>query len=137
MENKISASLTYCVPYADTDQMGVVYYANYLKYFEMARAELLRSLKYTYSTMEEDGYALPVIEAVCRYKRPARFEDDLTITAFVMEQKGIRIQIGCTVKKGDELLSEGYTIHACLNKEGKPCRLPPRLLEILEQGEKL
>lgn len=65
--------------------MGVVYYANYLKYFEMARAELLRSLKYTYSTMEEDGYALPVIEAVCRYKRPARFEDDLTITAFVME----------------------------------------------------
>ena len=51
----------------------------------MARAELLRSLKYTYSTMEEDGYALPVIEAVCRYKRPARFEDDLTITAFVME----------------------------------------------------
>lgn len=133
MTKEISVSLEYRVPYADTDQMKVVYHANYLKYFEMGRNELLRSLNYTYSEMEADGYGLPVIEAVCRYKKPARFEDCLTITAFVMEWKGIKIQIGCVVKRGEEVLSEGYTLHACLNREGKPCKLPVKLVNILDK----
>ena len=133
----ISSSMHFFVPYADTDQMGVVYYANYLKYFEMCRSVLMRDLGYPYGVMEQDGYGLPVVEAVCRYKKSAKFDDDLLITAFIMEAKGIRIQIGCTVKRGDELLAEGHTVHACLDlKTGKPCRLPPKLVEILQNTQK-
>ena len=115
--------------------MGVVYYANYLKYFEMCRAELLRQLGYPYSCMEQEGFAMPVVEAVCHYKRPAKFEDQLTITAFVAEFRAASVQIGCTVKRGDELLAEGHTLHACLNAQGKPSRLPKRLMEILNSGK--
>jgi len=127
----VSASISYRVPYADTDQMHVVYYANYLKYFEMARAELLRKLKYTYSDFERDGFALPVIEAKCNYKSPALFEDLIEITAFVVMARGVRVQISCQVKRGDVLLAEGYTIHACMDKNGKICKLPEQLMNIL------
>ena len=124
-------SMTYRVPYADTDKMGVVYYANYLIYFEMCRSELLRSLGYSYSKMEEDGFAMPVLEAVCRYKASAHFEDLLTITASVTEVKGVRMQISCTVKCGDKLLAEGYTWHACVSmKNGRPVPMPEKLIEL-------
>jgi len=125
----------YRVPYADTDKMGIVYYGNYLTYFEIARCELMRSIGYSYSDLEADGYALPIIEAVCRYKASARFEDLLTLSATFSELKGVRMKISCEVKCGDKLLAEGYTMHACLFGERdkmRPARAPKRLLEILE-----
>ena len=97
----VSASIEYQVPFADTDQMGVVYYANYLIYFEMARAELMRSISFSYTEMEKTGYGLPVLEAVCRYHTPAHFEDKLVITATLTEIKGVRLRVDCTVKRGD------------------------------------
>ena len=93
----IAASIDYRVPYADTDQMTFVYYANYLIYFEMAREELMRAIGLPYSKLEELGCALPVLEAVCHYKKPAKFEDILTITATLAEMKGVRVKIACTV----------------------------------------
>ena len=122
----IAASIDYRVPYADTDQMSFVYYANYLIYFEMAREELMRVIGLPYSKLEELGCALPVLEAVCHYKRPARFEDILTITVSLAELKGVRVKIACTVKRGDVLLAEGWTVHAFMNRDGRP-RKPPQV----------
>lgn len=128
--------LTYRVPYADTDQMGVVYYANYLKYFEMFRTEMLIDAGMNYQRMEKDGIAMPVIEAVCRYKSSAHFEDLLTVTGYVAEVKGVRAKIACEVRCGEKLLAEGYTIHACINtKTGRPERVPASLAALLKHKE--
>ena len=117
--------IEYRVPYADTDQMKVVYYANYLVYFERLRNELLRGTGYTYLLMEEKGFALPVIEAVCHYKSSARYDDLLTICGWVSSIKGVRITIECEVRRGEELLASGHTTHACIDiKTGKLCKIP-------------
>ena len=126
-------SIEYRVPYADTDQMKVVYYANYLVYFERLRNELLRDTGFTYFQMEESGLALPVIEAVCRYKASAKYDDLLTISGWVSEIRGVRVTICCEVRRGEELLVSGHTIHACIDiKTGRPCRVPEKLHSIVE-----
>jgi len=129
--NQPSADIFYRIPFADTDQMGVVYYANFLIYFEMARAELMRSLGLPYSKFEELGFGLPVLEAHCFYHKPAKFEDFITITATVLELKGVRLKVGCTVKRGEELLADGYTLHAVIGKDGRPIRPPVELLNAI------
>ena len=122
-------SVSYRVPYADTDQMGVVYHANYLVYFERCRNELMRQLGFTYREMEAMGLGLPVIEAHVEYKSPAKYDDLLEIRAFVSHAKGFRIRIDASVYRGDELLVTGYTLHCCINLATlKPTRLPPQLL---------
>ncbi len=127
--------LQYRVPYADTDQMGVVYYANYLRYFEMFRTEMLIAAGESYQKMEEHGYSLPVIEAVCRYKSPAHFEDVLSVTGRVAECKGVRVRIECRIHRGDTLLAEGYTVHACIGREGRPVRVPASLSGLMTETE--
>ncbi len=119
--------LQYRVPYADTDQMGVVYYANYLIYFERLRTEILRENGLPYRQMEEDGIMLPVIEAHCNYRFPARYDDLLTIRGYVEEVKGVRIKIACEVYRDEVLLTQGYTIHACMTRDGRPVRVPAKL----------
>lgn len=121
-------TVTYRVPYADTDQMGVVYYANYLVYFERFRNELLRRTGSSYRDWEERGILLPVIEACCRYRSPARYDDILTVSGGVSPVTRTRIRIDCRVSRGETLLAEGYTIHACLNKSSRPVRVPEELL---------
>ena len=125
--------LRYRVPYADTDQMGVVYYANYLKYFEMLRSEMLIAAGESYQQMEKHGYALPVIEAVCHYKAPAHFEDMLEITGRVAECRGVRVKIECQIHCRGKLLAEGHTIHACISREGKPVRVPATITDLWEE----
>ncbi len=120
-------TISYRVPYADTDQMGVVYYANYLVYFERVRSELLREAGMPYGELEKAGLALPVIEAVCRYKSPARYDELVSISGHVEEVKGARIKIACSVSRDGEVLAEGHTVHACVNKEGRPIRAPKEL----------
>ena len=106
-------TMEYRVPYADTDQMGVVYYGNYLTIFERARNELMRSRGYTYKRCEEEGWMLPVVHAEVDYRRPAKYDDLLEVTAWVKEQRGVRIEIACEVRrKGEpELLVSGFTRH--------------------------
>ena len=87
------ATLQYRVPYADTDQMGYVYYANYFIYFERGRNELMRAMNFTYKELEDMGIGLPVIEAHSNYRSPARYDDLLTVEARLAEFKGLRIMV--------------------------------------------
>lgn len=111
--------MEYRVPYADTDQMGVVYYANYLVLFERARNELMRENGYTYKRIEEEGWMLPVVHAELNYKKPAKYDDLLEVTAWVSSQKGVRVEISCEVRrKGeDEILVSGFTRHCFVSTE--------------------
>ncbi len=120
--------LPYRVPYADTDQMGVVYYANHLVYFERVRNELLRDLGVTYKELEARGILLPVLEAHCDYRKPAHYDDLLEICGWCESAGRTRIKCFAEIARGDELLASGYTIHACLSAEtGRPVRLPADL----------
>ena len=115
----------YRVPYADTDQMGFVYYANFLVYFERSRNEALRSLGLTYREMEAEGILLPVVEAHCQYRQPALYDDLLEIHGWFESMGRTRVRACCEVRRDGDLLADGYTVHACLSRETKrPVRLP-------------
>ena len=121
-------------PYADTDQMGVVYYGNYLALFERARNELMRACGYTYKECEQEGVMLPVVHAEADYRSPAKYDDLLEISAWVQLQKGVRIEIACEVRrKGeDKVLVSGYTRHVFVStKDFRPCPPPQRFLDSL------
>ena len=121
--------IDYRVPYADTDMMGVVYYGNYLTYFERARNELMRASGQTYADFETGGAMLPVREAHVEYRSPARYDDVLSIAAWVEEARGVRLTIRCAVLRGEELLAEGYTMHVCVDAATRrPIRLPASLV---------
>lgn len=125
--------LMYRVPYADTDKMGVVYYANYLVYFERVRNEMLREINYNYKEMEKQGLMLPVVEVYCRYRKPAVYDDFLEISAWFGGGRGSRVTVNCEVRRDDALLVSGHTIHACLSTEtGKPVRLPKEILDFIK-----
>jgi acyl-CoA thioester hydrolase len=120
------------VRYADTDQMGVAYYANYLVWFEVARTEWLRDGGWSYRDMEADGIALPVIEAHCEYRQPARYDDEIEIRTMATLLTPVRIRFDYEAwKVGDTLSATGHTIHAALGPDGRPRRLPSRVLQIL------
>jgi acyl-CoA thioester hydrolase len=120
------------VRYADTDQMGVVYYANYLVWFEIARTEWLRDGGWSYREMEADGIALPVIEAHCEYRQPARYDDEIEIRTVATMLTPVRIRFDYEARKADDTLSAtGHTVHAALGPDGRPRRLPGRVIQIL------
>jgi acyl-CoA thioester hydrolase len=120
------------VRYAETDRMGVVYYANYFVWFEVARAELLRSLGWSYREMEHQGVALPVIEAHCAYHRPALYDDELDVKAEGSMLSPVRMQFTYeVVRRGDAALAaSGKTVHAAVDNNGRPCRLPERIRQV-------
>jgi acyl-CoA thioester hydrolase len=112
------------VIFGDTDQMGVVYYANYLRFFEGARAEYWRSLGRSYKDLEAAQIAMPVIEAHCSYKRPALYEDILAIETDVTEMRGASLRFTYIVRRAGELLAEGFTRHAVIGPTGRPRPIP-------------
>jgi acyl-CoA thioester hydrolase len=117
------------VRYAETDRMGVVYYANYLVWFEVARADLMRTLSRTYRDLEEAGVILPVIEAHCEYRQPARYDEEIEIRATGKVLSAVRVKFTYEVlRRADgEPLATGHTVHAAVQPGGKPVRLPPEL----------
>jgi acyl-CoA thioester hydrolase len=117
------------VRYAETDRMGVVYYANYLVWFEVARTDLLRTLGWTYREMEESGISLPVIEARCEYRAPARYDDEIVIHTEGWMRSPVRMEFGYRIsRKADGVVAaEGMTMHAALGNHGRPSRLPQRI----------
>lgn len=115
------------VTYAETDRMGFAYYANYLVWFEIGRTELIRAAGRTYRDLEEDGFMLPVIEATCKYHKPAHYDDLVTIRTTVTGMKGVRISFGYEIKLGDTLLAEGTTMHAFMDLNGKPAKPPAEI----------
>jgi len=120
------------VIYGDTDQMGVVYYANYLRFFEASRAALLRSVGFGGVDLERWGVGFPVIEANCRYLTPAHYEDLLDIVVETTQVRSASLRFEYRVERGDVLVAEGFTRHACISSDnGRPCRLPRELAETL------
>jgi len=121
------------VRYAETDQMGVVYYANYLVWFELGRVEFMRSLGFDYKQMEiEDGCILPVIEATCRYKAPARYDDIILIDAWPVLLRGsllkfaYRVIRASTARELQQVLAEGETVHIVCDASMQKCLMPER-----------
>ena len=128
-------STTVRVLYGDTDAGGVVYNANYLRYFEIGRTELMREWICSYSEIEKLGFVLPVTESWSRYKAPAVYDDLLTIETTIAELSRFKFRFNYRVYRqqdGDakpKLLVKGYTIHVAVTKEGKLTRLPDEILE--------
>ena len=122
------------VRYAETDQMGVVYHANYLIWFEIGRVELMRQRGLDYGRMEsEEGCGIAVVEAKVRYKAPARYDDDLVIETRVVKARGSIIHFGYRIvrEQDDLLLCEGETIHVVVGRDMKRCALPKKYADIL------
>jgi acyl-CoA thioester hydrolase len=129
------------VRYAETDQMGVVYYANFFVWFEIGRVELMRSLGFDYREIEEEAHRfLPVVEANCRYKAPARYDDLLTLETRVLNQRTSMIRFGYRLLREmpsriDEqvpvLLAEGETVHVVVDKTMQKTALPERFAAAL------
>jgi acyl-CoA thioester hydrolase len=119
------------VRYAETDQMGVVYHANYLVWFEVGRTDLLRAQGWTYRAMEASGVRLPVIEVQCEYRRPARYDDDVEVRTTGRLLSGVRLEFTYEVVLVHEgtTAAVGLTRHAALTPDGRPCRLPDRIRE--------
>jgi acyl-CoA thioester hydrolase len=113
--------------------MGVVYYANYLVWFEVGRTEWLREAGLSYREMETAGITLPVIEVQCEYRHPARYDDEIEVRTTGVAVSPVRIRFDYRVVRmpGDALVVEGHTVHASIGASGRPCRLPPRVRELL------
>ena len=115
------------VTYAETDAMGIVYYANYLRWFEVGRTELMRSLGVAYKEMEDGGAFLPVSEVFCKYHASARYDDILIIETAVDFLKRASIQFSYRILRQSDgtLLITGSTLHAFVNREGRIVKVPP------------
>lgn len=132
------------VRYAETDQMGIVYYANYLVWFELGRVEVLRTVGYSYNELEiKHGCILPVIEATCRYRAPARYDDEIIIEAWPSLIRGSVIKFAYRIyrklnqkEEERELLAEGETVHVVcddqLNKKPLPAHYAEALKALME-----
>jgi acyl-CoA thioester hydrolase len=122
------------VRYAETDKMGVVYYANYLVWFEVGRCEWLRATGSNYQQIEAEGTSLPVIEAHCEYRRPFRYDDDVEIRAraTLLSPARVRFDYDLVPSGGAEPSASGWTEHCGIDTEGRPRRLPPSLRRLFE-----
>jgi len=120
------------VRYAETDQMGVVYYANYLVWFEVGRCEWLRHAGISYRDVEEAGIVLPVIEARCEYRQPARYDDEIEIrtTGKLLSQVRVQFEYEVVRKAPGTVAACGRTVHASVDRNGRPVRLPEKVREL-------
>ncbi|PMP67857.1 MAG: thioesterase [Thermodesulfobacterium geofontis] len=124
--------VNYRVLYGDTDCGKVMYYGNYLRLFEIGRTELIRSAGISYREIEEKkGIILPVVEVFAKYKASAKYDEILTIKTLLKELKPYKIVFEYKIFKDHQLLTEGYTVHVPINKEGKIVRFPEDLYQLL------
>jgi acyl-CoA thioester hydrolase len=116
------------VIYGDTDQMGVVYYANYLRYFESGRNEYLRAVGLRYRDLERElGLVLPVVEAHVEYRQPARYDDLLVLETSLTRVLRASARFDYRILRDTTLIATGHTLHACLDRTGKIQKLPESL----------
>ena len=115
------------VRYADTDQMHFVYNGKYLEYFEVGRTEMLRDIGLPYDVIEKEGFLLPVLEAYVKYKLPAYYDDVLVVKSFLKKNPDLKVHIDYEIlrKSNTDLIAEGFTIHAFINKRNKKVTRPP------------
>lgn len=126
----------YRVIYGDTDNMGIAYHANYLRWFEMGRTEMFRSLGLPYKAIEARGVFLPVSEVHCKFKAPAKYDDVIIIVASLDTgvKGGVKFDYRIFAEDGEKELAKGYTKHACLNRDGRVIRPPDFLVKVIEAG---
>ena len=121
------------VRYAETDQMGMVYYANYLIWMEIGRTDFCRECGFTYRDLEQEEHAyLTVAEANCRYLAPARYDDAIVVETEMTRARSRIVEFFYRIKSGATLLAEGRTIHVVIGADGKPRSMPQRYLELLK-----
>jgi acyl-CoA thioester hydrolase len=120
------------VIYADTDAMGIVYHTNYIKWFEVGRNEIMRQSGLLYSEVEKHGYNLPLTEVNCHYLYPAKYDQLLVVETTIDYISRVVVKFNYKIwdEQRKKLLTEGYTIHACTNAEGKVRRIPQLLLDL-------
>ena len=123
----LSHEITFRVRYAETDRMGLLHHANYIVYFEMGRTELLRQRGISYRDIEDSGHLLVVIEVGCKFRRPAYYDDLLTLRTTVARVTHVKIVHRYEVFRDGLLLAEGHSTLACVDREGKPQALPDTL----------
>ena len=125
--------LPHRVSYGETDTMGIVYYAEYLHYFERARTAYIRQCGISYADIEERGIFLPVREATCRYRSPARYDNLLYIRIAISEwgRASIRFVYEVRDESKERIMAEGSTQHALINRDGKPVSMPGWLKDVL------
>ncbi len=125
------------VRYAETDQMGVVYHANHFIWFEIGRVELMRQLGFTYRDMERDHECfIPVVDARCRYKAPARYDDEIIVRTHLKNVRESVIHFGYELLRASdgELLAEGETTHMVIDAKMKAATLPPAFLKTFREA---
>ncbi len=121
------------VRYAETDQMGMVYYANYLVWMEVGRTDFCRDCGFSYRELEREEQAfLTVAEANCRYLVPARYDDEILVDTALSRASRRIIEFSYRIKNGETLLAEGRTVHVVVGADGKPRTLPERYRELLK-----
>ena len=121
------------VRYAETDQMGMVYYANYLIWLEIGRTDFCRECGFSYRDLEREEHAfLAVAEANCRYLSPARYDDEILVETELSRVRNRVLEFTYRIKTGSRLLSEGRTVHIVIGSDGRPRSLPERYLELLK-----
>ena len=125
----LSGEIQIRVRYAETDRMGLLHHANYLVYFEQARTELLRQLGATYRDLEDQGFYLVVAKVEVKYKRPAHYDDVLTIRTTVTRTSAVRLEHKYEVVRDGTLVAEGLTTLACVGRDGKLREMPTWLSE--------
>ena len=123
----LSHEISIRVRYAETDRMGLLHHANYIIYFEMGRTELLRQRGISYRDIEDSGHLLVVVEVGCKFKRPAYYDDLLTLRTTVERVTHVKIVHRYEVLRDGVLLAEGHSTIACVDREGKPQALPASL----------
>lgn len=128
-----SSETTVRVRYAETDQMGYVYYGNYAMYYEVGRVESLRQLGLTYKALEEMGIMMPVLENHSRYKAPARYDELLTVKTTIKELPGVRITFYYEIfNEEKKLVNEGQTQLVFIDmKSNRPCKAPEAMVQVL------
>lgn len=123
----LSQDVTVRVRYAETDRMGLLHHANYFVYFEMARTELLRQRGISYREIEDGGHFLVIVDIDCKFKRPAHYDDLLTVRTTVERVTHVKIVHRYEVLRDGLLLAEGHSTLACVDRDGKPQALPEML----------
>jgi acyl-CoA thioester hydrolase len=121
-------TITIRVRYPEVDAMGYLHHSRYLQYFEMGRVELLRSRGHSYADLEKEGVFFVVIKAEIRYKAPARYDEELTLTTRIVRGTHVRYDHAYELKRGDSLLAEGTTTIACVDRQGQLRQIPQALL---------
>jgi acyl-CoA thioester hydrolase len=121
------------VRYGETDQMGVVYHGSYVPYFEIGRVEWLRNKGVSYKDMEQNGIALPIVSMHLNYKKPARYDDVLTISTKLKNHSGVKIEFDCEIRnENEELLTTAHFILVFVDvKTGRPTQPPQYILDVI------